>query len=115
VLRDIEGGVPVEADHILGISSPRGVANRSLLRIHAKACEARRARNRAAVASAHHHHTPRAAVDRAQHNRKAAAIASLVSSLAGRAANRDREASPAEGGSSDAEPPGLSKGHPGDF
>ena len=57
VLRDIEGGVPVEADHILGdLLRGAGVAadNRTLVRIanaHAKAYEARRARNRAASAA----------------------------------------------------------------
>lgn len=60
VLRDTEGGVPVEADHILRRAGA-AADNRSLVRIanaHAKAYEAQRARNRAAVAtvasSSHH-------------------------------------------------------------
>ena len=58
VLRDTEGGVPVEANYILGDLLRRAGAaadHRALVRIanaHAKAYEARRARNRAAVASA---------------------------------------------------------------
>lgn len=53
MLRDIERGAPIEADHILGDLLGRGGANRnagSLLNIalrHVKAYEARRARNQA--------------------------------------------------------------------
>ena len=51
MLRDIERGAPIEADHILGDLLNRGGSNSkagSLLNIafrHAKAYEARRARN----------------------------------------------------------------------
>jgi 2-dehydropantoate 2-reductase len=53
MLRDIERGAPIEADHILGDLLCRGGANKdagSLLEIafrHVKAYEARRARNQA--------------------------------------------------------------------
>jgi 2-dehydropantoate 2-reductase len=53
MLRDIERGAPIEADHILGNLLRRGGVNRdagSLLNIafrHVKAYEARRARNQA--------------------------------------------------------------------
>jgi 2-dehydropantoate 2-reductase len=55
MLRDIERGAPIEADHILGDLLRRGTANSragSLLNIafrHAKAYEARQARNQAAT------------------------------------------------------------------
>ena len=56
MLRDIERGAPVEADQILGDLLRRAASNDgSLLRIayaHAEAYEARRARNRAAIAGA---------------------------------------------------------------
>ncbi|HWX71625.1 MAG TPA: 2-dehydropantoate 2-reductase [Xanthobacteraceae bacterium] len=56
MLRDIERGAPVEADHILGDLLRRAASTDGLLlRIayaHAKAYEARRARDRAAVAGA---------------------------------------------------------------
>jgi 2-dehydropantoate 2-reductase len=50
MLRDIEGGMPVEADHILGdlLSRAAKPDDRSLLRIsyaHVKAYEARRTRS----------------------------------------------------------------------
>jgi 2-dehydropantoate 2-reductase len=54
MLRDIERGAPVEADHILGDLLRRAAStDGSLLRIaytHAKAYEARRARDRAGAA-----------------------------------------------------------------
>jgi 2-dehydropantoate 2-reductase len=56
MLRDIERGAPIEADHILGDLLRRAAStDGSLLRIayaHAKAYEARRARNRAGIAGA---------------------------------------------------------------
>jgi 2-dehydropantoate 2-reductase len=56
MLRDIEHGAPVEADHILGDLLHRAAStNGSLLRIayaHAKAYEARRARDPAGIAGA---------------------------------------------------------------
>ena len=58
MLRDIERGAPIEADHILGDLLRRGGANRdagSLLNVafrHVKAYEARRARNQAEIQKA---------------------------------------------------------------
>jgi hypothetical protein len=110
-LCDIEGGVPVEADHILGDLLRRaGVAadNRSLVRIanaHAKAYEARPARNRAAVASAASSSHPRGRrmSDREPSTKvqKLRQLSALYRAFAGRAANLAiGEASPAQGRSS---------------
>jgi hypothetical protein len=109
VLRDIEGGVPVEADHILGdLLRGAGVAadNRTLVRIanaHAKAYEARRARNRAAVASAapSSHTRGRHMSEPSTKPQKLRQLPALYRAFAGLAANLAiEEASPAQGGSS---------------
>ena len=111
VLRDIEGGVPVEADHILGDLLPRACVaadNRPLVHIanaDAKAYEARRARNRAAVASAAPSSHPRGRhmSDREPSTKpqKLRQLPALYRAFAGRAANLAiGEASPAQGGSS---------------
>ena len=127
VSRDTEGGVPVEADHILGDLLRRAGAaadNHSLVRIanaHAKAYEARRARKsgggrkRGMIII-----PPQAAYFqlRAQHNSaNAAAIGSLVSSLCwagGKSGDRGGFAC-ARRKLLTRKPAGLSKGHPGDF
>jgi hypothetical protein len=127
VLRDVESGAPVEADHILGDLLRRaGVAadNRSLARIayaHAKAYEARWARNRAAVASEAPSSHPRGRhmSDREPSTKpqKLRQLPALYRAFAGRAANLAiGEASPcARRKLSTRKPAGLRKGHPGDF
>ena len=127
VLRDIEGGVPVKADHILADLLRRaGVAadNRSLVRIanaHAKSlrgtagAQSGGGRKRGIIIT-----PPRAAHvrSRAQHkSAKAAAIASLISSLCwagGKSRDRGSFAC-ARRKLLTRKPAGLSKGHPGDF
>ena len=126
MLRDIEGGVPVEADHILGDLLRRALVaadNRPLVHIanaHAKAYEARRARNRAAVASAAPSSHPRGRhmSDREPaQNRKSCGNCQpcIEPLLGGWQISRSGKLRLRKAEALDLEPVGLCKGYLGDF